>query len=267
MNFKRLYIIILGMVSCVYHDTDPPSFDCSLSGLTIKKITASEASSCAASDGTVLVSATGGKGDYLYSINDGTKQSDSTFKNLATGIYNITVTDAQECSTSMPVSVNSAESTIKVTLSSTVDSGCPLPNGTLTVNATGGNGSYMFKINSGTFQTENVFTGVAFGSHSVTVQDTTGCPTQVIATIERDGPKFTSDIAKIFNTKCAISGCHNGSRSPNLNTYNDIKNNGSRIKNEISSKAMPPVSSAGGSLSQNQINAINCWIKDGTPNN
>ena len=50
-----------------------------------------------ANDGSIVVIATGGKGKYEYSIDGGASwQGESTFKNLAPGIYEVAVRDAEE---------------------------------------------------------------------------------------------------------------------------------------------------------------------------
>ncbi|MBK6966705.1 MAG: choice-of-anchor L domain-containing protein [Bacteroidales bacterium] len=64
-------------------------------------------------------------------------------------------------------------------------------NGVITVNATGGSGSYQYSINNGsTWQTSNTFTGLAAGSYTILVRDPGSCysPVSGSATIGSPTP-------------------------------------------------------------------------------
>ncbi|HTJ50296.1 MAG TPA: hypothetical protein VL443_12620 [Cyclobacteriaceae bacterium] len=253
--------------ACVYHDSEIQSSVCKSDDLSLKVAATTDASSCSAADGSITVSASGGVSGYTFSINSGTYQTDSVFSNLAIGSYTLSAKDYNGCVVSQTASVNNAESTLTLSVSTTANSGCPTANGTLTVSTTGGTAPYQYKINSNAYQSSNTFTGLAAGTYSISVIDSSNCPTTTSAVITRNGPSFASDISSIITTKCAISGCHNGSKSPNLTTYARINSNASKIKSEIVSGSMPPSNSSAGSLSQTQINLITCWINDGVLNN
>ena len=45
----------------------------------------------------------------------------------------------------------------------------------ISASATGGTGSYTYKLNSGTYQTSETFTNVAAGTHTITVKDANNC--------------------------------------------------------------------------------------------
>jgi hypothetical protein len=64
---------------------------------------------------------------------------------------------------------------------------------------------------------------------------------------------------------CAISGCHDGSVSslPNFSNLSVIQANASMIKSRTQSGNMPKT----GSLTQNQIDLIACWVDDGALDN
>lgn len=51
--------------------------------------------SCGASDGSIVVTALGGDGNFTYSLNSGITVTNNTFNHLAAGTYTITVEDAQ----------------------------------------------------------------------------------------------------------------------------------------------------------------------------
>ncbi|MFK5959271.1 MAG: cytochrome c [Lutibacter sp.] len=72
---------------------------------------------------------------------------------------------------------------------------------------------------------------------------------------------FTQQIKPIIDTNCLQ--CHNGNQFPDLRTYQSIKNNITIIKEEIESGRMP----LGGSLTTTEIEAIVCWVTNGSLNN
>ena len=82
---------------------------------------------------------------------------------------------------------------------------------------------------------------------------------------------FADDIRPIIETKCAISGCHNGDMGPDLN-WNNFEKFHQRVasglvKYRVTHRIMPPSFSPEGPLSQEQINAIACWSDEGALNN
>ncbi len=119
--------------------------------------------SCNGGTTTVTVSATGGVNPYT-----GT----GTFT-VSAGTYNYTVTDAAGTTATTSITV-----TQPTAIAATIAAGTIATYGgttDVTVNATGGTGGYTYKLNSGSYQSSNTFTGVAAGNHSATVKDGNGC--------------------------------------------------------------------------------------------
>lgn len=82
---------------------------------------------------------------------------------------------------------------------------------------------------------------------------------------------FSEDVQPIIETKCAISGCHNGDLGQDFNwtnfqTFHQRAASG-LVKFRVTHRIMPPSNSSAGPLSQEQINAIACWTDQGAPNN
>ena len=80
---------------------------------------------------------------------------------------------------------------------------------------------------------------------------------------------YVADIKTIVNTKCAISGCHDGNSGIiGFNTYIPLKeraDNG-RIKSYvIELKIMPP--STAKQLTDDEKKLIQCWLDNGAPEN
>ncbi len=82
-------------------------------------------------------------------------------------------------------------------------------------------------------------------------------------------PTYTSDINAIVNTKCAISGCHNGNSGVvGFTSYTPLKeraDNG-RIKSYVFElKIMPPASAA--QLTEDEKKLLQCWLDNDAPEN
>ncbi|TCI85245.1 T9SS type B sorting domain-containing protein [Tenacibaculum sp. M341] len=135
-------------------------------------------------DGNAVLSATatGGLGNYSYELLDASgsavagPQSDNTFGNVGPGTYSIRVTslDCIETTTSFVV----VDPPLLEAVGVATDISCNGDtDGSITVNATGGTGTYVYEIDlqPGRFQTENVFNNLPAGTYSITVQDGNGC--------------------------------------------------------------------------------------------
>jgi hypothetical protein len=79
--------------------------------------------------------------------------------------------------------------------------------------------------------------------------------------------RYSTDIAPIIQSKCAIPGCHNAAGASGgrvFESYNEVRAAVDRIRQRaIIEKTMPKT----GSLSSFQIAQLKCWIDSGAPNN
>ena len=244
--------------SCEYNVLEPPK-DCTTSDLSIS-LTSTTDANCGLSNGAVELSATGTAIPLTFSLG-GANQSSGNFEGLAAGSYTATVEDADGCTSSVTVSIANADG-VSISSIDVEEAGCNGNAGKITITATGGTTPYSYSLDGGSFQESNVFSGLSNGSKNVTVKDAAGCEFSQGVTIG-SGVSFSATIEPIIQTRCAISGCHNGSRFPDLRTFSSIQTNASRIKARTGNKSMPQ----GSSLSQEQIDAIACWVDDGALNN
>ncbi len=163
-----------------------------VTGATLQVSSSATAIACNGGTSTVTVSASGGTTPYTgtgtFSVNAGT--------------YTYTVTDASGTSASTSVTVSQPTA-----ISATVNTGTIAINGgttTATVTASGGTGTLTYKLNNGSYQSSNTFSGVAAGNHTVTVKDANGCTKSVSFTISQPTALSASSSAS------AIS-CNGGS--------------------------------------------------------
>lgn len=145
-------------------------------------ITALNNADCGFSNGSATVTPNGGTNPYIYNWNSGSQSS--TLSNVPTGLYYVTVSDANGCS--VTASANIGENAGPTSTVSSTNEICDQANGTATVNATGGVGNYTYLWSNG--QTTPTATNLVQGTYNVTVSDG-GCSTvETVNVLETPGP-------------------------------------------------------------------------------
>ncbi|MBI2271497.1 MAG: gliding motility-associated C-terminal domain-containing protein [Bacteroidetes bacterium] len=131
------------------------------------------------SDGTTFVNASGGTPGYSYTWVPG-GQTGATATALFAGSYNVTVTDANGCTTVGGIVVNQP-AVLSFTVNQ-VDVSCNSAcDGTANVTVAGGTAPFNYLwSNAATGQT---VTGLCLGSYTVTATDSKGCTNSKIVTI------------------------------------------------------------------------------------
>jgi hypothetical protein len=254
-NVKLVRVVAgccLTLYACVYHDL--PVCDPNVTLQLIRQ----EAADCVLRDGVIEVGINN-EGDYRFSLNGIDFQPSPVFTGLGAGDYTVTAISEGRCEYSLNARVdnkNGFEANAAI-----VPSGCKTSNGALTIEAVGGVPPFQYQLNGGPFQASNIFSDLASGSYQVLTRDSTGCDfSQTI--LMASGVGF-DEVFNILQTNCAVSGCHNGSQFPMLTTFQVIHDNVARIRTQVINRNMPPPPN--NPLTQQQIDAIVCWIDDGAP--
>lgn len=139
-------------------------------------LTLAAAISCAGStDGSVLVTISGGVPPYQYSLDGVNVQPDSLFTGLGAGTYAVTVQDdSGNTATSNAVLL---EEPAALSIAAVADLN------KITVSASGGTGMLVFSLDGQLFQSDTVFGGLANGDYTITVKDANGCTAVATATV------------------------------------------------------------------------------------
>ena len=146
---------------------NPPNLQCSI-------LSSTDVSCNGISDGSLSVEATGGTGAYFFT--DGTTTNTTgVFNNLSSGLYNITITDENDCETNcLPVQINEADElqcgNIEITEISCFNGN----DGVITVVPSGGTPPFNFS-NILTSNTTGVFDNLATGSYPIIITDANDC--------------------------------------------------------------------------------------------
>lgn len=159
--------------------------------------------------GSATITATGGSGAYTYTWTTTPVQNGATATNLCAGSYQVSVRDANGCSTPVVITVSITEPTLALggTISNTNISCFGGANGTVTVSPTGGSGIYSYSWNGpgGPFVNNSpLATGLTAGTYTVQIFDNNGCvtPKTLQATITQPSGALGVSIPTHINNTC-----------------------------------------------------------------
>ncbi len=155
-------------------------------------------------NGSATVLPSGGTPSYTYFWSTG--QAVATTTGLTAGIYTVTVTDANNCTTTKTVTITQPAllTNTNTVVNTTCNGGS---NGSITANPSGGSIPYTFSwFPSG--QTTQIATGLAAGNYQVTVSDSHSCSEVNSVTVSQ--PAAISLSSTFTNATCGNS---NGSAS------------------------------------------------------
>ena len=135
-------------------------------------------------NGTIIATAEGGLGNYVYFLEDSagntipaTQNSPGIFTELVAGTYIVNVVSGDCETASAPITITQPTAPLEVefTVNNITCSGND--DGVLIINATGGTGAIQYAISPqlNQFFETNVFENLAAGTYDVIVQDVLGC--------------------------------------------------------------------------------------------
>jgi len=142
----------------------------------------------------------------------------------------------------------------------------PCARGTISVTATGST-NFTYSVDGNAYQASGTFNDITAGNHNVSAKDGAGCIKTAAVTVTNStaGALFTA-VKSMMQTNCAVSGCHNGTQSPNFTEDCNIVNNWSLIKARAVDAAgtsnqmpQPPLAA----LSQADRDKISSWVTAG----
>lgn len=160
---------------------------------------------CSLANGSVKISATG-DAPLTYSRDAQNFQPGDQFANLTAQSYTLTVRDNNGCLASQTVSVAPSSKPVIADVG-TVPTTCGLDNGSITISASGGNGSLLYSYDGANFQTNPVFDKIKPGNYTIEVKDADGCKDTKATTI---APSNSLKIDQLLS-KEASCGIEDGS--------------------------------------------------------
>jgi hypothetical protein len=177
--------------------------------LTVSLNSSSNVACFGGTTGTVEVSSTGGTPAYSYNIGAGV-QTSGLFSGLTANNYVVTVTDLNNCMSTVSVAITEPASALAGTATSTVDPTCNGDtDGSLTIGGSGGTAPYNYDIGSGG-QFNSTFTGLNGGTYTVSITDGSGCMTTTAATLTNPS-LISSNVLVSSNYNGADISCNGAS--------------------------------------------------------
>ena len=146
--------------------------------------TAVQDATCGNTNGTLTVTVTsGGSGSYTYSIDGINYYTSNVFLNVGAGTYTVIVQDLGL--STIATALVSIDDLVGATITATpvVPASCLNDDGTVTVNTSGGTPPLSYSINGGSYGSNAVFSDVASGNQTISVQDHNGCLTSAVVTV------------------------------------------------------------------------------------
>ncbi|PKQ45250.1 beta strand repeat-containing protein, partial [Confluentibacter flavum] len=163
-------------------------------------------------DGEITVYPNGGTAPYIYYVNGAADSQDSPLIPVtASGVYNITVVDSNNCSAETSITVDAIPAPDFNVTSTDIDCSDSGDTGTISINVTNANGnSLLYSIDNGvTFFSSPIFTGLATGNYDVVVQYTIGtdvCVTNPETITITEPPAITGTATLTTPYTCITNG-------------------------------------------------------------
>ncbi|MFH1320024.1 MAG: PKD domain-containing protein [Bacteroidota bacterium] len=194
--------------------------------------TASDATCTGNCDGSATLTASGGVTPYSYLWDDPYSQTDSIATGLCAGTYSVILTDADNCIAAASVTVTEPLP-VAASITSSTNVACYGGNdGSATVSATGGTGTYTYQWDDASLQTTDTAINLITGTYIVTVTDTNGCSAIDSVTItEPDALSITSEVSTGITCNGSVDGTITITASGGTSTLNYSIDSGSSYPN------------------------------------
>lgn len=192
--------------ACPYNASQVFTYCIKVNGFSVT--TTSTATACGTPTGTAIATTVNATVPVTYNwMPSGGNAATAT--GLGAGIYTVVITDANGCTGSSTASITELANTINgsITVNSTIN--CfGGSNGSMTISASGGSGSYSYSWNTVPSQNSATATGLTAGIYQVVVTDGNGCTRSFSNTITQPAI-LAADILSTSDVSCF--GSKNGS--------------------------------------------------------
>lgn len=205
---------------------------------TVSEYNGYQVSCFGGNDGWMEASASGGNGhpfgsQYWFALDEGDFSAESIFTGLAAGTYQLKVKDERGCIFTRSVILNSPE---KLNLSTKEKNYIRCfgdSTGYITVEAEGGVGPYLYRMDTGEWQASPTFSQLPSGTYSLTVKDSQECLTVFTESITTNNPLVITfnktDVRCYGENNGEITATISGGKAPYNLLWQEISNSDAHI--------------------------------------
>lgn len=170
--------------------------------------------SCNTNNGSITATGIGGAAPLKYSIDGTVFQSSNIFSNLIAGSYTLYVKDANECYSTLPVTITNTS--LPLVTAFTIAASCNNNDGSIVASGTGGTLPHTFSINGTVYQSSSTFSNLPAGFYTVYIKDARGCITITGVSV--------GNISTLTITSTAITAatCNNANGSITINATGGV---------------------------------------------
>lgn len=161
-------------------------------------------------NGSVLITASGGTPGYIYSIDAGAFSINPSFTNLPAGSHPVVVKDTNSCTAFVAVIIT--QPTLLTIITSSTNATCTAANGSAAVIASGATPVYSFLWTPGG-QITPAINNVIAGNYAALVTDANGC-NQTVNIIVGSSPGGIASVSSSNNPTC--TGADNGNATVSM---------------------------------------------------
>jgi len=153
-------------------------------------------------DGKINIEASGGWGNYIYSIPGTEPNTDGEFLNLKKNTYQLSVTDSENVVFTKAIDVVQPDILVAKYLHSKDINCWGGDDGEIELKVEGGNHKYFVSIDNTNWIAGQSLDGLKAGTYTVIAKDTNNCQSQVDNIVLKQASKLNSLESKIILSKC-----------------------------------------------------------------
>lgn len=203
----------------------------------------------AGTNGSIQTLGAGGTAPYTYAWNTGA--TTSLLNNIGAGTYSLTIRDANNCTITESITLSDKPAITVQTVSEVAPTCAGRSDGSISVNAIGGNGTFSYAWNTGS--TGSTLASIGAGTYTVTATDVLGCTSQRTF-VFADPPPLSLDLGP--DRKICVGGILTIASPENAASYVWSSSNG------FSSTLKQVTLTQAGEYTLRIINANGCVAED-----
>jgi gliding motility-associated-like protein len=174
--------------------------------------------------GSATAAGAGGAGGFSYIWSNGPAIATNT--GLPIGVYTVTATDANNCSTTTNVTITEPTA-VTITVDNVTNTACNGSTGAINISVAGGTGSYTYNwSNTGTTQD---ISGLAINFYTVTVTDGNACTSTNTATVNNIASATVSLTSSNLTCNGSADGCVIANVTGNVGGVSYLWSNGATV--------------------------------------